>query len=63
MLARSYEDLVIRGEAGELKEQLGATEQKRLGQILSQYEEAVGRDVRELGAVLRTDGHGLPCPH
>ena len=48
MLARSYEDLVIRGEAGELKEQLGATEQKRLGQILSQYEEAVGRDVREL---------------
>ena len=47
-LARSYEDLVIRGEAGELKEQLGATEQKRLGQILSQYEEAVGRDVREL---------------
>ena len=35
-------------EAGELKEQLGATEQKRLGQILSQYEEAVGRDVREL---------------
>lgn len=48
VLARSYEDLVIRGEAGELKEQLGATEQKRLGQILSQYEEAVGRDVREL---------------
>ena len=28
VLARSYEDLVIRGEAGELKEQLGATEQK-----------------------------------
>ena len=48
VLARSYEDLVIRGEAGELKEQLGATEQKRLGQILSQYEEAVGRDVREI---------------
>ena len=48
VLARSYEDLVIRGEAGELKEQLGATEQKRLWQILSQYEEAVGRDVREL---------------
>lgn len=48
VLARSYEDLVIRGEAGELKEQLGATEQKRLEQILSQYEEAVGRDVREL---------------
>ena len=48
VLARRYEDLVIRGEAGELKEQLGATEQKRLGQILSQYEEAVGRGVREL---------------
>ena len=63
VLARSYEDLVIRGEAGELKEQLGATEQKRLGQILSQYEEAVGRiegdedspefgTVREIAAVL-----------
>ena len=52
VLARSYEDLVIRGEAGELKEQLGATEQKRLGQILSQYEEAVGRDVRELAQSL-----------
>ena len=48
VLARSYEDLMVRGEAEELKEQLGATEQKRLGQILSQYEEAVGRDVREL---------------
>lgn len=63
VLARSYEDLVIRGEAGELKEQLGATEQKRLGQILSQYEEAVGPGCKGACAVLRTDGHGLPCPH
>lgn len=48
VLARSYEELLVRGEAEELKEQLGVTEQKRLGQIFSQYEEAVGRDVREL---------------
>ncbi|MFR5293901.1 MAG: stage III sporulation protein AF [Clostridium sp.] len=60
VLARSYEDLVIRGEAGELKEQLGATEQKRLGQILSQYEEAVGQDVQGACAVLRP-GFVMDC--
>ena len=53
VLARSYEDLMVRGEAEELKkEQLGVSEQKRLGQIFSQYEEAVGRDVRELAQSL-----------
>ena len=63
VLARSYEDLVIRGEAGELKEQLGATsQQKRLGQILSQYEEAVGRDVRELAQTCGLTVMGCPCP-
>lgn len=48
VLARSYEDLVIRGEAGELKEQLGEAERERLSRVLSQYEDAVSRDVREL---------------
>lgn len=45
VLARSYEDLVIRGEAGELRENLGEAERERLGQVLKQYEEAVSRDV------------------
>ncbi len=52
VLARSYEDLVIRGEADELKEELGEAEQERLGQILSRYEDAVSRDVRELAQSL-----------
>lgn len=52
VLARSYEDLVIRGEADELKEELGEAEQERLGQILSRYEDAVSRDVRELAQPL-----------
>ena len=41
VLARSYEDLMVRGEAEELKEQLGVSEQKRLGQIFSQYEDCL----------------------
>lgn len=52
VLARSYEDLVIRGEAGELREQLGEAERERLSRVLSQYEDAVGRDVRELAQSL-----------
>ena len=52
VLARSYEDLVIRGEAEELKEQLGEAERERLGQVLSRYEDAVSRDVRELARSL-----------
>ena len=50
VLARSYEKLVIRGEAGELKASLGAAEREYLGKILSQYEEVVVRDVQELAA-------------
>ena len=48
VLARSYEGLVIRGEADELREELGQTEKQRLKQIFSQYEKAVAQDVERL---------------
>ncbi len=48
VLARSYEGLVIRGEADELREDLGETEKQRLRQIFAQYESAVAQDVERL---------------
>ena len=48
VLARSYENLVLRWEAGELQDDLGAEEQEYLGRVLSEYEEAVSRDIQEL---------------
>lgn len=53
VLARSYENLVLRWEAGELQDDLGAEEQEYLGRVLSEYEEAVRQDIQELGQVLR----------
>lgn len=53
VLARSYENLVLRWEAGELQDDLGAEEQEYLGRVLSEYEEAVSQDIQELGQVLR----------
>ena len=48
VLARSYENLVLRWEAGELRDDLGAEEQEYLGRVLSEYEEAVSQDIQEL---------------
>ena len=48
VLARSYENLVLRWEAGELQDDLGAEEQEYLGRVLSEYEEAVSQDIQEL---------------
>lgn len=48
VLARSYEGLVIRGEADELREELGQAEKQRLKQIFSQYEKAVEQNVERL---------------
>lgn len=48
VLARGYENLLIRGEAEELKASLGDAERRRLEQIFLQYEEAVCQDVRNL---------------
>ena len=50
VLARSYEGLLIQGEAEELKEQLGDVEAGQLKRIFRQYEEAVGQDITGLAA-------------
>lgn len=48
VLARSYENLIVRGEAGELQPDLDAAEKERVAQILKRYEETVCQDVRKL---------------
>ena len=48
ILARSYEGLIIREEAGQLPDGLDAAGEERMEHLLAQYEEAVGQDVRRL---------------
>lgn len=47
-IAHFYETLVFRYEADDLKQELLGVEKQRLSQIIEQYEEAVGEDVRQM---------------
>lgn len=58
VLARSYEGLMIRGEADELREDFGQTQKQRLRQIFSQYESAAAQDVERLA-----QGCGVQAEH
>lgn len=47
-IARFYETLTFQYEAKELKKEILGMEQKRLGEIISQYERAVAEDIRQM---------------
>lgn len=57
-IAHFYETLVFRYETDDLKQELLGVEKQRLSQIIEQYEEAVGEDVRQMAEDMGLRVHG-----